>query len=139
MCWLLNSPPNRSVWLPKTLETFALYWWTFVSFGLSDWLFCRNIAVPCPPDLWHTRISADEVAREVRIVAEICSGVGRRVLQYVETVRLLMRAAILRLENETRAKSMHPARSVILAGVIGDALTPGQYRRNRKCRNKIAL
>src|ERR1035441_337479 len=32
---LFNSPPKRNVWLPTTLETFALYCQTFVKFGSS--------------------------------------------------------------------------------------------------------
>src|SRR5262245_36466800 len=64
---------------------------------------------------------ADEITREVGVVAETLNAAGSQVGVDIGAVRLLMGAAELSLQHQGRAEGVYPTRAVVLAWIIGDA------------------
>src|SRR6266851_8709572 len=89
-------------------------------------------AVPGKPNTReHVEIS-DEVAGEVGVVTEGRDCARREIRVTIKAVLLLVGATVLRLQDQARAKGMDPARSEILARVVGDIRNSRQAAGGRR-------
>src|SRR5690348_699209 len=74
----------------------------------------RNACIACKLNRGQKRVSANKIAREIRIESHGIDRALREICEHILIVSLLVRAAILSLQYEAGTEGMHPARSVVL-------------------------